>query len=114
MVYTYFNDSSPDYYHYRDMEDREMDKIILLNAGKTKTGKTVINYAYNDPKDKFKKGFNLLTQFLDIPNFYDSLGVNDFGKTYDAEFVYVDTYNGQARKEISRLVTENGELVFEV
>ncbi|MBP3920226.1 MAG: hypothetical protein J6D28_01535 [Bacilli bacterium] len=60
-----------------------MDKIILLNAGKTKTVKTVIGYAYSNPKDKYKKCFSTLVQFLDIPDLYDNLGVNDFGKSYD-------------------------------
>ena len=92
----------------------KMENIILLNSSKTKSGKTAITYAYNNPNNTYRKGFDVLTQYLDIADLHDKFGVNDFGKLYVAEFGYKDTYDGQARKIITSLCNENGELIFEL
>ena len=91
-----------------------MEKVILLNSSKTKSGKTAISYAYSNPKNTYRKGFDVLTQYLEIPDLHDKFGISDFGKTYEAEFGYVDTYDGQARKIITMLADEKGELIFEL
>lgn len=90
-----------------------MNEIILLNATKTKTGKTIIHYGYQDEKEKYLKGFAVLEQWLDNSDFYDELRDSDFGKIYNAEFGYEDTYNGQARRVITVLATTDGEVIFE-
>lgn len=89
-----------------------MENVVLLSSGKTKTGKTCISYAIKSTSS-YKKGFEVLTQYLDDGNLHDNFGVNDFGKQYQAEMGYQDTFNGQARKIITKLVNEQGELVFE-
>lgn len=90
-----------------------MNEIILLNATKTKTGKTIIHYGFQDEKEKYLKGFAVLEQWLDDSKIYDDLVDSDFGKIYHATFGYEDTYNGQARKVIEVLTTTDGEIVFE-
>ena len=90
-----------------------MDSIVLLNSGKTKNGKTVITFGVPITNSNFKKGFDILTDFIDLADLHDRFGVNDFGKSYDCEMEYQDTYNGQARKVISKLFNDNGEIIFE-
>ena len=90
-----------------------MDKIVLLNSLKTKTGKTMIQFGIPITNSNFKKGFEILTDFIDMPDLHERFGVNDFGKTFDVEMSYHDTYNGQARKVISKLFDSNGEIIFE-
>lgn len=89
-----------------------MKEVILLNATKTKTDKTIIHYAMIDEKEKYLKGFSVLEQWLDDYKIYDELNESDFGKTYLADFGYEDTYKGQARRVINTLTTVDGEVVF--
>lgn len=90
-----------------------MNEIILLSATKTKTDKTILRYGFNDPKEKYLKGYAVLEQWLDNAKIYDEFNDEDFGQIYQASFGYEDTYNGQARKVIEVLTTTDGEIVFE-
>lgn len=90
-----------------------MEKIVLLNAGKTKSGKTVINFGL-PVNNNFKKGFETITQYIDDANLFDRLKDSDFGIPYDAEIGYRDTYNGQAFKQLLKVANKNGELIFEI
>lgn len=89
-----------------------MEEVILISASKTKTNKTILRVAYKDPKDKFLKGLSMIESWINSDKVYDELSEDDFGKTFEAEFGYEDTYNGQARKVVKSLVDENGEIVF--
>lgn len=89
-----------------------MSEIILLNATKTKTGKTIIHYGFQDEREKYLKGFAVLEQWLEDSKIYDDFRDSDFGQKYLAEFGYEDTYNGQARKVINTLTTLDGEVIF--
>ena len=89
-----------------------MEKVLLLNSSKTKSGVTVITYAYKDPSEKYKKGFVHRQQFVDVPNLHDSFREDSFPMTCQAEFTYQDTYDGQARKVISKLIDSNGKTLF--
>lgn len=89
-----------------------MDNVILISASKTKTNKTILRFAYKDKKNKFLKGLTLLEQWINDERIYDELSESDFGKEFTAEFSYEDTYNGQARKVITTLITLDGEMVF--
>ena len=89
-----------------------MEKVMLLNSGKTKNGVTVITYAYKDPSERFKKGFVTRTQFIDLPDLHDSFKDELFPMRCEAEFGYKDTYEGQARKVITKLVDSSGKTVF--
>lgn len=91
-----------------------MNEVILLSASKTKTNKVILRFAYEDPKNKFIKGLTVLEQWINDERVYDELSKTDFGKKFTAEFDYEDTYNGQARKVIKTLMTEDGELVFTI
>ena len=91
-----------------------METVVLLSSFKSsKTNKTCITYGIK-PSGNFKKGFEVLSQWIDDPGLHDLFGINDFGKQYEAEMAYKDTFNGQAVKIISKLVNENGEVVFEL
>lgn len=90
-----------------------MVEVILLNATKTKTGKTIIHYGFKDEKEKYLKGYTVLEQWLDDSKLYDDLTDDDFGKIYVARFTYEDTFNGQARRVIDVLSNSDGEVVFE-
>lgn len=90
-----------------------MEKVVLLNAGKTKSGKTVINFGLTI-NNNYKKGFEVITQYIDDANLFDKLKESDFGVPYDAEVGYRDTYNGQAIKQLTSVSNRNGEIVFEV
>lgn len=90
-----------------------MEKIVLLSSLKTKTGKAMIQYGLPVTNNNYKKGFEVLTDFIDMPDLHDRFGVNDFGRTYDAEMTYQDKFGGQAIKVISKLFDDNGEIIFE-
>lgn len=90
-----------------------MDKIVLLSSLKTKSGKTMIEYGIPVSNSNFKKGFEVLTDFIDMSDLHSRFSENDFGKIFDCEISYQDTYNGQARKIISKLFNDNGEIIFE-
>lgn len=89
-----------------------METIVLINANKTKSGKSIIHYGYQDPKERYLKGFQVLEQWLDNSQVYDNLRDEDFGQLFEVEFGYEDTYNGQARKVITTLVNSDGEVLF--
>lgn len=89
-----------------------MDNVILISASKTKTNKTILRFAYKDKKNNFIKGLTMLEQWINDERIYNELSESDFGKEFAAEFVYEDTYNGQARKVIKTLMTLEGEIVF--
>lgn len=91
-----------------------MEKVFLLNSGKTKTGITVICYAYKDPSDRYKKGLVTRDQFIDLADLHDSFRDDMFPMKCDAEFGYQDTYQGQARKIITKLVDPTGKTLFEI
>ena len=90
-----------------------MEKVLLINSGKTKSGKTAINFGIV-ASGNYKKGFEVLLQYIDDSTLHDKFIADDFGKTYDAELGYRDTFNGQAVKTITKLVDNNGELIFEI
>ena len=90
-----------------------MEKVVLLNAGKTKSGKTVINFGL-PVNNNYKKGFETITQYIDDSNLFDKLNDSNFGIPYDAEISYRDTYNGQAFKQLSKVVDKNGEVIFDI
>lgn len=89
-----------------------MENIVLLSSMKTKTGKTVITYGTPITKGN-KKGFDVSTQFIDLPDLHDKFGLNDFGKSFNVEMGYQDTFGGQAYKVIDKLFDDNGEIIFE-
>lgn len=89
-----------------------MEEVILISAKKTTTNKTILRIAYKEPKDKFIKGLTIIETWIETDKVYDELSEKDFGKTYEAEFGYEDTFNGLARKVVKSLVDENGEIVF--
>ena len=89
-----------------------MEKVVLLSSMKTKTNKTVLCYGFPITQG-MKKGFDIITDFIDLPDLHDRFGVNDFGKVFDAEMTYQDTFNGQAKRVIQKLINDNGEIVFE-
>ena len=89
-----------------------MEKVLLLNSGKTKSGVTVISYAFKDPADRFKKGLVVRQQFIDLPDLHDSFKDESFPMNCQAEFGYQDTYEGQARKVITKLIDNQGKTVF--
>lgn len=90
-----------------------MEKIVLLNCAKSKTGINIIHYGYQDPHEKYQKGFQICEQWLNGVDIYDTLTDKDFGTIYDAEFGYHDTYNGNARRVIKKLVAPTGEIVYQ-
>lgn len=90
-----------------------MEKILLLNSGKTKSGKTAINFGIT-ACGNYKKGYEVLIQYIDDASLHDKFRDSDFGLSYQAEVGYRDTFNGQAVKIITKLVDDNGEIIFEV
>ena len=90
-----------------------MEKVVLLNAGKTKSGKTVINFGI--PVDNnYKKGFEIITQYIEDSNLFSNLKDSNFGIPLECELGYRDTYGGQAFKQIISLFDKDGELIFEI
>lgn len=90
-----------------------MEKIVLLNAGKTKSGKTVINFGIA-VNNNYKKGFEVITQYIEDSNLFTKLKDSDFGVPYDAEIGYRDTFGGQAFKQITAVFNKSGEVIFEI
>lgn len=90
-----------------------MEKVVILNANKTKTGTVILHYGYQDSKEKYLKGFQICEQWINNSNLYDVLSDEAFGSVYDVEFGYEDTYNGNARRIINKLVDSDGQVLFE-
>lgn len=95
--------------------NKQLLDIFILSVRKTQTGKTILKFAYIDPKEtEYKKGLIDIESWFDDLEFFNKiqrdmiLKTDDKGnkiiKSYKAEYEYVPSgYNGQARLTIKNI-----------
>lgn len=88
----------------QDLKPNEMN-ILLINAFKTKTNKTCIQYAFvKKIMGEYEKGFPIvMQQWFDKVDMFNSLKDDMFGKICKAKFEYKLRNNGQAYISISEI-----------
>lgn len=96
------------------MNDKEI-KIIVLRIVKTKTNKTLLQYATPDGEGAYYKGFTILDQWLDDTKLFNNFDISNIGIPLNAHFEYQKTFKrGMAQMVLTDIYNDNGEILFEL
>lgn len=83
--------------------------IIPLRVNKTKSGKSILQFAIKDEETSYSKGLTVLQQWFDTEDLFNNLSVEDTGKPCKGTFEYKKTFNGLARINLTSLVNSEGK-----
>ena len=89
-------------------------KIIINSVGRTKSGKSVLNFAYEEKKkSEYRKGYVPFINWFDGLELFNVIDVDKhIGKILTATYEYVPGYSGQANLQLVDIFDEDGSCIL--
>ena len=89
-------------------------KIVINSNSKTKSGKSCLNFAYEEKKKSdFRKGYVPFTNWFDSTELFEKIDTDEhIGKILEATYTYVPGYSGTATLQLLEIFDENGSCIL--